>query len=199
MEQNEIWKDIEGYEGLYEVSSLGRVRSLDRIDGAGHLRKGKILKPKLEPSGYLRVTLHKESIGKCFRINRLVASAFIPNPNGYPVVNHRDEDKTNDRADNLEWCTVRYNNNYGTRNERIVQTKINNGTYNEYLVNLKKKDVKLYNRERDRIWRENNPEKKRESSRRRYYKDIEKSRKYAREWASKHRRRKKKPIEESLW
>lgn len=104
----EEWRDIVGYEGLYEVSNLGRVR-----------RNGKILKPSKVRHGYLQIALYKNGIYKRFYIHRLVAYAFIPNPNSYPEVNHRDEDKTNNTVDNLEWCTHEYNNNYGTRNERL--------------------------------------------------------------------------------
>lgn len=104
----ESWVDIVGYEGLYEVSNLGRIR-----------RNGKILKPSKVRHGYLQIALYKNGIYKRFYIHRLVAYAFIPNPNSYPEVNHRDEDKTNNTVDNLEWCTHEYNNNYGTRNERL--------------------------------------------------------------------------------
>lgn len=127
MEQEEIWRDIEGYEGQYQVSNLGRVKSFDRIDGAGHLKRGRILRPVPDKKGYLRVQLHKEGKRKLFLVHRLVAQAFIPNPEGLPQVNHRDEDPSNARADNLEWCTASYNVNYGTHNERMIQTKISNG------------------------------------------------------------------------
>ena len=106
----EIWKDVVGYEGLYEVSNLGRVR-----------RDGKILKPTKIKNGYLYVGLHKNGIQKTVRVHRLVASAFIPNPQNLPCVNHKDEDKTNNAVDNLEWCTSQYNANYGTRNERVAE------------------------------------------------------------------------------
>ena len=101
----EIWKDIEGYEGLYQVSNMGRVRSL---------RRNIILKSKRETNEYERVVLSTNNIPKLYSIHRLVAMAFIPNPNNYPIVNHKDEDRTNNRVDNLEWCTQKYNVNYGT-------------------------------------------------------------------------------------
>jgi hypothetical protein len=114
----EIWKPIVGYEGLYEVSNLGNVRSLDRyfITNGGYrtFRKGKMLKLTPNPYGYIIVQLWNKQ--KCYQqgVHRLVAEAFIPNPNNLPVVNHKDEDKTNNCVENLEWCTVKYNTNYGT-------------------------------------------------------------------------------------
>lgn len=124
---NEIWKDIViekngvvyDYEGLYQVSNLGRVRSLDRIDNNGYRRKGKIIKCRLHKSGYMCVGLRKNGEKQqSFSIHRLVATAFIPNPNNLPVVNHRDECKTNNYVKNLEWCTHKYNTNYGTCQEK---------------------------------------------------------------------------------
>lgn len=115
----EIWKDVEGYEGLYQVSNLGRVKSLERIiehkgcyGGFYHV-KGKILKPRTEKDGYFRIGLKKDRTQKFYRINRLVAKTFIPNPNNLPVVNHKDENKENNVWTNLEWCTQLYNVNYG--------------------------------------------------------------------------------------
>ena len=101
----EIWKDIEGYEGLYQVSNLGRVKSL---------RRNIILKNKIESNGYERVVLSTNNNPKDYSVHRLVAIAFIPNPNNYPIVNHKDENRTNNCVDNLEWCTQKYNVNYGT-------------------------------------------------------------------------------------
>lgn len=110
-----IWKDIPGYEGLYQVSNTGQVRSLN------YRRTGKkqILKPGYTKDGYETVNLNKEGSYKTYKVHRLVAMAFISNPNNYPVVNHIDENKTNNAVWNLEYCTREYNNNYGTRNERI--------------------------------------------------------------------------------
>lgn len=104
----EEWRDVPGYEGLYEVSDQGRVR-----------RNGKILKPQTERWGYLHVFLSKNGIQKWGKVHRLVASAFLPNPQNLPQVNHKDEDKTNNAVSNLEWCDGKYNANYGTRNERV--------------------------------------------------------------------------------
>lgn len=106
----ETWKPITDYVGLYEVSSEGRVRNV---------KTGKILKPKNNRRGYLFVGLHKNGAVKNRYIHRLVAQAFIPNPNKLPEVNHKDEIKANNNLDNLEWVSHRDNSNYGKRNERI--------------------------------------------------------------------------------
>ena len=115
----EIWKPVVGYKGLYEVSSFGRVRSLDRYDGRAY-RRGCILKPKIQ-SNYLRVSLCNG--GKCKQqsIHRLVAQAFIPNPNNLPMVNHKDENTKNNCVENLEWCDAKYNRNYGSMNEKLAK------------------------------------------------------------------------------
>lgn len=116
----EEWKDIKGYEGLYQVSNLGRVRSLSRYvkHRTIYILKGKLLKQRTRGKGYLAVTLCKNSKLKHYYVHRLVAEAFIPNPNNLPQVNHKDENKSNNCVDNLEWCDDKYNTNYGTRNER---------------------------------------------------------------------------------
>ena len=118
----ERWRDIEGYEGLYQVSSCGRVKSLGRYKiskgGSNVYIKERIFKPKTLATGYLLIALCKEGDTKQFSIHRLVAEAFIPNPENLPQVNHKDEVKVNNYVSNLEWCTSKYNINYGTRNER---------------------------------------------------------------------------------
>ena len=105
----EIWKDINGYEGLYQVSNTGKVMSLSY---RGTIGAWKILTP-IYNKGYETVQLHKN--GKTIRkyVHRLVAETFVPNPNKYKVVNHKDEDITNNKADNLEWRTAGYNVTYG--------------------------------------------------------------------------------------
>ena len=108
----EIWHDIEGYEGLYQISNKGRVKSL-------YKGSERILKPLDNGRGYLRAHLTKENTSKHIRIHRLVAQAFIPNPHNLPEINHKDENKKNNCVENLEWCDRRYNVNYGTRNERV--------------------------------------------------------------------------------
>lgn len=122
----EIWKDIQGYEGLYQVSNFGKVKSLNRTiityNGITRNMSEKILKPRLH-NGYYNVSLQKNNQTKYCTIHQLVANAFIPNPNNLSQVNHKDENKTNNHVDNLEWCTARYNINYGTHNERQALTK----------------------------------------------------------------------------
>lgn len=115
----EVWKDVVGFEKEYQVSNLGRVRSLDRMvwnGGAYWMQSGKMLTPR-NSTPYSRVQIHK----KDYYIHRLVADAFLPNPRKYPQINHKDENKRNNRADNLEWCTQAYNNRYGTKIARQVQ------------------------------------------------------------------------------
>ena len=115
--ESEIWKEIKNYENLYWVSNFGRVKS-----------KNKILTPIKRT--YLQVGLYKNGIEKTFYIHKLVAQAFIPNPNNYNCINHKDEDKYNNEVENLEWCTKSYNNNYGTRTQKtrkkVCQYDINN-------------------------------------------------------------------------
>ena len=108
----EEMKDIVGYEGEYGITRDGRVYSYKRK---------RFLKPGSDKDGYHKVCLYKKGKAKTFRIHRLVAEAFIPNPNNLPVVNHRDECKTNNCVENLEWCSIEYNNTYGTRIERIAK------------------------------------------------------------------------------
>lgn len=118
----EIFKDIVGYEGLYQVSNLGRVKALG--NGKSNNSKEKILKPYKSKNGYLKVNLHKESEIKHFLIHRLVAIHFLPNPNNYPCVNHKDENKENNCVDNLEWCDVHYNNTYNERHKKVGEKNV---------------------------------------------------------------------------
>lgn len=124
---NEIWRDIKGYEGHYQISNFGRVKSLSRtiVDAIGS-RKSKeiIMKQKVNAGGYLVVNLSKCGKYKTLFIHRLVAEAFVNNPYKLPQVNHKDENKFNNCEWNLEWCTPVYNSNYGTRNERTRRHKM---------------------------------------------------------------------------
>lgn len=107
----EIWVDIKGYEGLYQVSNLGRVKSLERIDSLGHKRKEKILKPRKNKDGYLQVVLCKEGKYKEFRVHRLVAIAFIPNTDNKPFIDHINTIRDDNRVENLRWVTHEENIN----------------------------------------------------------------------------------------
>lgn len=121
----EVWKDIEGYEGLYQVSNLGRVKSLKRIVNRGTNFKPvneRILKPSYNKD-YAYIVLSKHGITKSKFIHQLVARAFIPNPNNYPIINHKDENPRNNRADNLEWCTHSYNLSYKDLRKRVAISK----------------------------------------------------------------------------
>lgn len=155
--KNEIWRPIKGYEGLYEVSNCGNVRSVDRViidsDGVKRLLKGKIIKPAKQNKGYLVCGLWKNSKPKTITVHRLVAQAFLPNPDNLSEVNHKDENKDNNfiflkkdgsvdlNKSNLEWCTHLYSIRYGTgiqrsaekllnspkRSKRVLQLDINTG------------------------------------------------------------------------
>lgn len=128
--QDEIWKDVVGLEKWFEVSNKGRVRSKDRLVNSrwgNDIKKpvkGTELVARTHVNGYKSVHLHVSEIGynrSSVLVHRLVAEAFVPNPNNYPCVNHKDEDKTNNCAENLEWCTVAMNNSYGTRIEKVLK------------------------------------------------------------------------------
>lgn len=124
----EIWKPIKNYENSYEISSYGRVRSKDRyikVCGNGkRLIRGQIIKPTICTNGYYEVALSQNRKRKIYLIHRLVATHFVDNPMNYPEVNHKDENITNNQVDNLEWCTSKYNANYGTRNQRCMEKVI---------------------------------------------------------------------------
>lgn len=129
----EIWKDIPGYEGIYYASNKGLIRS-----------KNGILKPSVHRDGYLKVVFCVKGRRKTFQVHRLIAQTFIPNPNNLPQINHKDEDKTNNCVENLEWCTMDYNIHYGTGQKRcrnrglprntkaVIQLSLEGEYINEY-------------------------------------------------------------------
>lgn len=128
----EIWKEIENYEELYWVSNIGRVKS-----------KRKILKPT--KGEYLKVGLSKNGIQTTKYIHRLVAETFISNPNNLKQINHKDENKYNNKVDNLEWCTQQYNMNYGCRNEKVSK---NQSKYKIIQMDKNNNIIKIW----DNIW-----------------------------------------------
>ena len=139
MNMEEIWKDIIGYEGLYQVSNYGRVKSLSKEKIGKHntvyFTKEIILKYGVQTNGYYNVSLYTDGKPITKTIHRLVAQAFIPNPNNYSQVNHKDENKHNNfvwinedgsvdlEKSNLEWCTAKYNCNYGSRNDKMLDNR----------------------------------------------------------------------------
>jgi hypothetical protein len=128
----EIWKAIPGYEGYYEVSNTGKVRSVTRTiisrDGKSRTFLGEIKNPTPNKHGYQQVGLHKDGKRKVFLVHRLVAITFLPNPDNLPVVNHKDENPSNNNVNNLEWCTSKYNSNYGTSIQRMAQNTLGKHT-----------------------------------------------------------------------
>lgn len=130
----EIWKDKKDYEGHYQVSNCGRVKSIK-------FGKEKILKLIKDKEGYLQVTLCKNNIKKVYKVHRLVAEVFLDNPDNLPQVNHKDEDKTNNNVENLEWCDRLYNVRYGTGIERrskkrskpVLQYDLNGNLIKEWI------------------------------------------------------------------
>ena len=109
----EEWRDIKGYEGLYQISNLGRVKSLPRKIRNQHCKNEYIKTPIPDKDGYLRVTLYDRGRNKTYAIHKLVAIHFLDNPNNLPIINHKNEIRSDNRVENLEWCTWKYNVNYG--------------------------------------------------------------------------------------
>lgn len=122
LKEVKTWKDIPGYEGLYRISTSGEIYSYPR---KGNFGRDHFLKFRVDKGGYLRVLLSKNSKSKEMLVHRLVAKAFLPNPHNLPEVNHKDENTKNNNVSNLEWCTSKYNSNYGTRNKRMAKSLTN--------------------------------------------------------------------------
>lgn len=125
----EIWKEIDGYDGFYEISNLGRCKTHYALGSGKYTEEGRIIKPVKCSNGYLEYQLRKDGKRKCHMAHRLVAQAFIPNPDNKEEVNHIDECITNNKVDNLEWVTPKENCNYGTRNKRSIE----NHKYNKII------------------------------------------------------------------
>ena len=127
MEEKEIWKDIEGFEGLYQVSNMNNIKSLERTvwDNRGYYRTvhERILKARKNNNDYLQVNLWKDGKAKKYLVHQLVATAFCENPEGYTEVNHINEDKADCRAENLEWCSRSYNLSYNGRAKKVAEKK----------------------------------------------------------------------------
>lgn len=115
----EQWKDIKDYKGLYQVSNFGRIKSVEKVLVDGRHRKERILKPTKQSNGYYGVMLSNNTIKKRYLVHRIVAEAFLDNPDNLPQVNHKNEIKTDNRVENLEWCDGFYNIHYGTAIQRI--------------------------------------------------------------------------------
>lgn len=131
----EEWQEIRGYEGLYSISNLGRVKSHTKKSGFLHLKE-RIMKPAIKDNGYLQIDLIKSRDRKKFYVHRLVAEYFIPNPNNLPCVNHIDHNRTNNSYDNLEWCTYESNNihsnNPDLKGKRIGKYSKDGGLLEEF-------------------------------------------------------------------
>ena len=112
----EIWKDIKGYEGKYQVSSLGRIKSLYRWNGKAFYSREHIIKSYINKNGYVYIALMKNNKNKNCRLHRLVAEAFLDNPNNYNDINHKDGNKENNNINNLEYCTKSYNMKHAFKN-----------------------------------------------------------------------------------
>lgn len=128
MSEEEIWKDVKGYEGLYQVSNLGKVKSLSRKikEKNNRLRmiNEKILKQAIDKNGYCKVTLSKNKERLIFSVHRLVATMFIPNKNNYPCVNHIDSNRQNNNVSNLEWCTHKENTQWAIKTGRFENARV---------------------------------------------------------------------------
>ena len=144
----EVWKDIKGYEGLYQVSNLGRVKSLTRkLVGANNVVqefKGKILKQQKDKKGYLRVALSKKNKIKLKQVHRLVAEAFIPNPENKPTVNHKFGIKTDNRVFQLEWNTYKEQTRNAINIGLIDFSKLNYNEINKKVISKTRKPIYQY-------------------------------------------------------
>ena len=158
----EYWKDIPGLEGRYQASSLGRIRSLDMWVNSSYnskqFRKGRIRKLSLSSRGYLSVTINIDNKMRNLQVHRLIAKTFIPNPAGFPMINHKDENPLNNKVENLEWCNAYYNSNFGTRNQRVsssirkLRLKRNNAIPVLQIDRLSNQIIAKYNSIDEAVW-----------------------------------------------
>lgn len=154
----EIWKDILGYEGKYQISNRGRVKSLSRQDAKGQPLREKILKAQDNGRGYKKIALWSNKVSERCYIHRLVAIHFIENPYSYPVVNHIDEDPSNNQVDNLEWCTQSYNTKAGSATDRRLSNtdfskkKVNKNSIRNLIRQREKQKKKVYQYSLDNIF-----------------------------------------------
>lgn len=125
----EIWKDIPGYEKYYMASTLGRIKSKDRViktvlkgKEIKYIKRGRIMTPCLNSGKYLGLPINTDKLKKSENVHRLIAITFLPNPNNLPCVNHKDENKLNNCVDNLEWCTYQHNNVWKNRLAKSLET-----------------------------------------------------------------------------
>ena len=185
----EEWRAVPGYEGLYEVSNIGNVRNV---------RRNTLLRLQKTNNGYIQVWLYKNGISTGLKVHRLVALTFIPNPDNLPMINHKDEDKTNNRVENLEWCDAKYNNTYGTRQDKVRDTAIKNGSWSGlskeeydkwYYEKNKEKKIEYYEKNKEKI-REYHIEYNKKYYEKNKEKIREKQREYDREYYEKNREKK---------
>ena len=140
----EIWKPIKDYEKLYEISNYGNVKSILFRNNIIQKEQNKILKQNTNDFGYLVVQLRKDGKKKSYYVHRLVAEAFIENPNNFTEINHKDFDKTNNKAENLEWCSRKYNVNYSIKFMRKPKTKCKQTNTGEKYIRQRYGKYQLY-------------------------------------------------------
>ena len=138
-DEKEIWKEIPGFDGKYLASNLGKIASIHKGDKSNP----KILKQS-KNNGYMVTHVVKDGKMRLIYTHRLVALAFIENPNNYPIINHKDENRTNNVVENLEWCTISYNNCYGTRVAKIKEKRKRNYSTTIFQLNKNGTFIKQY-------------------------------------------------------